>query len=70
MEKNKINPALDSVPSQSDLNKILNDPNWGDTHFQKISGLTGGKYKEALQRSVDDPSSWNNLMKQKCTRCH
>ncbi|WP_156779293.1 hypothetical protein [Serratia quinivorans] len=48
MEKNKINPALDSVPSQSDLNKILNDPNWGDTHFQKISGLTGGKYKEAL----------------------
>ncbi|WP_126501702.1 hypothetical protein [Serratia quinivorans] len=70
MEKNKINPALDSVPSQSDSNKILNDPNWGDAHFQKIPGLTGGKYKEALQWSVDDPSSWNNLMKQKCTRCH
>lgn len=68
--KNKIGPALDSVPSQSDLNKILNDPNWGDAHFQKMPGLTGGKYKEALQRAVDDPSSWKKLMKQKCTQCH
>ncbi|HBK4766901.1 TPA: hypothetical protein LLS86_000390 [Serratia liquefaciens] len=68
--KNKIGPALDSVPSQGDLNKILNDPNWGDNHFKNMPGLTGGRYKEALQKAVDDPASWRKLMKQRCTACH
>ncbi|MEO9345109.1 hypothetical protein ABI245_19845 [Serratia ureilytica] len=68
--KNKVGPALDSVPSQADLNKILNDPSWGESHFKNMPGLSGGRYKEAMQKAVDDPASWNKLMKQRCTACH
>lgn len=65
--KPKTATPFDSVPTQQDLNKILNDRSWAEQHFKKT---LGNDYDKKLQKALDDPSSWKKLTKTTCQQCH
>ena len=65
--KNKTDPAFDSVPTRQDIDRVLNDRNWANKHFNKI---LGPNYADTFKKALDDPKSWKKLTTQKCTSCH
>ena len=69
-QRNKIGPAFDAVPTQQDLNIIMNDKNWADKHFNSIPGYSNGRYKQAFEKAIENPASWKKEMTNKCTQCH
>ncbi|MSA99800.1 hypothetical protein GKG03_09065, partial [Finegoldia sp. BIOML-A3] len=68
--KHKAGPAIDAVPTQQDLNKVLNDKNWADKHFNSIPGYSNGRYKQVFEKAIENPASWKKEMTNKCTQCH
>lgn len=68
--KHKIGPPLDAVPTQAELNTILNNPNWAKEHLKNMPGMPPSKMDDIFRKAIDDPSSWKKVMRSSCVQCH
>lgn len=68
--KHKIGPPLDAVPTQAELNIILNNPNWAKEHLKNMPGMPPSKMDDIFMKAIDDPSSWKKVMNRSCIQCH
>ncbi|EMB8798970.1 hypothetical protein ACH8LF_004749 [Escherichia coli] len=68
--KHKSGPSLKRVPTNDDMLKVLNNPNWANEHFNQIPGFRGDNLKEKMNNAIKDPQSWKKITERSCIQCH